>query len=576
MWFGDRHLGAPVVRNVIAAATAVVVAFVLLIVDARAAELTSVLASDAVKVELLEDPSGDLSITDVSGAGFAARFRAADAKAMNVGFTESVWWVRLTLSNPQHEWTQRFVRQTYPLIDYLDVYAPLPNGEWQHYATGDRRPFSSRPVAHRDFIFPLQLAPASTQTFYLRYESQGPIDINLVLSDAASLMGSLSREQTAYGIYFGAVLMLLVWSGLVFLAVRDRAFMSYFAYIALFGLYMLINNGLAFQYFWPNSPQWGNTSLLVLLHLAAFAALQFSRVILSASFVTPKLDRVAQALQIVFTVSLLLTPIVGYAKIIVPLTFMILACVLFMLILGTVSMLSGSRPARFYLLAWGSFLAGSVVFLLKTFGVLPHTFFTHHGWQMGSLIEMILLSMTLSSRMNELKNESRTDSLTLLGNRRAFDDRLPREFRTAKNLERPLSLLVLDIDHFKAYNDRHGHVRGDEAIKIVASVLRRHARKPFTAYRYGGEEFTVILPNMEEQGAADLAERLRASVQDALQGDLAITISVGYASLSQAPFESAEKMFEAADFALYSAKQAGRNRVMAFKGRRSEDLAVFA
>jgi diguanylate cyclase (GGDEF)-like protein len=253
-----------------------------------------------------------------------------------------------------------------------------------------------------------------------------------------------------------------------------------------------------------------------------------------------------------------------------------MTCVVFMLILGTVSMISGSRPARFYLLAWGFFLAGSIVFLLKTFGTLPHTFFTQHGWQLGSLLEMILLSMTLSSRMNELKHQSRTDSLTLLGNRRLFDDKLPNELALAKHLRRPLSLLVLDIDHFKNYNDRHGHVQGDEAIKIVANSLRRHTRKPFTACRFGGEEFTVILPGVDEEDAAKLAERLRVSVQDALGDDLAITISVGYASLSQASFESAEKMFEAADFALYSAKQAGRNRVMGFQGRRSEDMAVSA
>lgn len=533
-------------------------------------------AADELRIELLEDPDGALSVDDVTTSPVQERFVAATPENLNVGFTRSVWWARVTLSNQTDVASHRFLRQTYPLIDYLDVYARRRNGEWLEYSTGDRRAFSSRPVAHRDFIFPLTIPPESERTVYLRYESQGPIDISLALADSPGLLAALSREQLAYGIYFGCVLMLLVWSGLVFVAVRDNAFFAYFAYVALFGLYMLINNGLAFQYFWPNSPQWGNTALLVLLHLAAFAALQFSRMILRAANFTPRLDRTAKGLQLILVASLLLTPLVDYAHIILPLAFMIMTCVVFMLILGTVSMISGSRPARFYLLAWGSFLAGSMVFLLKTFGALPHTFFTQHGWQIGSLLEMILLSMTLSSRMNELKHQSRTDSLTLLGNRRLFDDKLRYELAQAKQLGRSLSLLVLDIDHFKNYNDRHGHVQGDEAIKIVANSLRRHARKPFTACRFGGEEFTVILPGVDEGGAAALAERLRASVQEGLQGDLAITISVGYASLSQASFESAEKMFEAADFALYSAKQSGRNCVMGFRGRRSEDMAVSA
>ncbi len=90
----------------------------------------------------------------------------------------------------------------------------------------------------------------------------------------------MSREQLAYGVYFGCVIMLLVWSGLVFIAVRDGAFLAYFAYVATFGLYMMVNTGFAFQYLWPDSPRWANTCLLVLLNLSLIAALQFSTTIL--------------------------------------------------------------------------------------------------------------------------------------------------------------------------------------------------------------------------------------------------------------------------------------------------------
>jgi len=529
-------------------------------------------------LELLEDQSGEATIEEISSEPFTSSFARATPAAANVGFTESVWWVRFRVRNPTDAAREVFLRQTYPLIDLLDLYEVSPAGEWIERVTGDRRPFATRQVAHRDFSFPLLIPENSERTFYVRYQSKGPIDISLSLQDASSLIGAVSREQLALGIYFGCVLMLLVWSGLVFIAVRDPAFFAYFAYVFAFGLYMLVNNGLAFQFLWPESPRWGNTSLIVLLNLAVIAALQFSRVILRAKDYTPRLDRAAEILQLVFIVSLVVMPLMDYASVIVPLTGLIMTAVIFMLVLGTTSALSGSRPARFYLLAWGSFLAGSIVFLLKTFGVLPHTFLTQNGWQIGSLIEMILLSMTLSSRMNELKNQSRTDSLTLLGNRRLFDDKLPTEFALSRHLHRPLSLLVLDIDHFKAYNDRHGHAQGDEAIKVVANALRKHSRKPMTACRYGGEEFTVILPGMDHEAAGQLAERVRATVQESMCGDLAITISVGYAStsMSHMRFESEDELFEAADFALYSAKQQGRNRVVAFTGRRTEKLANVA
>ena len=523
-------------------------------------------------VELLEDRAGTRDIAAVSSAPAEAGFVAATLASSNVGFSTSAWWVRFTLRNPAAANRLVYLRQDYPLIDSLDFYEPADGG-WQRHSTGDRQPFSARDVEHRDFLFPISVPAGAELTYYLRYRSQGPVDISLSLLDPNEVAAVVSREELAYGVYFGCVIMLLVWSGLVFIAVRDVAFLAYFAYVATFGTYMLVNTGFAFQYLWPDSPRWANTCLIVLLNLSMVTALHFSTTILRAKDYTPRLFTTARILQILALLAIAMIPLLEYAVLVKPVTFLILVSVIFMLALGAVNILAGSRPARFYVLAWGAFLAGSLVFLLKNFGLVPHTFFTQHSWQVGSLLEMILLSMTLSSRMNELKHQSRTDSLTLLGNRRLFDDQFPAEFSAALESGRPLSLLMLDIDHFKAYNDKHGHAQGDEAIKVVATALRRHARKPFVACRYGGEEFSVILPGANAQTAARVAERLRASVHRALPGELGITISVGYACLTDEEFPSPDKLFDAADGALYAAKAAGRNRVAEFSGRRNDDPA---
>ncbi|MES1262942.1 MAG: diguanylate cyclase, partial [Peristeroidobacter soli] len=204
----------------------------------------------------------------------------------------------------------------------------------------------------------------------------------------------------------------------------------------------------------------------------------------------------------------------------------------------------------------------------------PHSFMTQHSWQVGALLEMILLSMTLSSRMNELKHQSRTDPLTLLGNRREFDVMLPVEFARSNAEESPLSLLVIDIDQFKLYNDLHGHAQGDEAVKVVAQALRKHARKPNISCRYGGDEFCAILPGTNEALAAVLAERLRSSVQSALTGEQTVTVSIGYACQFHGRFQNADQLFHAADAALYSAKQQGRNCIADFRDRRAEPPAA--
>jgi diguanylate cyclase (GGDEF)-like protein len=520
------------------------------------------------RVELLEDSAGGM---DIAAVAVHPGFVAATPATANVGFTHSAWWVRLRLRNPGDAPRLVYLRQHYPLIDSLDLYRPDASGNWVRQATGDRQPFAARSVAHRDFLFPLQLPARADATFYLRYASQGPVDINLSLLGPDEVTAAVSREQMAYGIYFGCVLMLLVWAGLVFLAVRDSAFLAYFAYVATFGLYMFVNTGLAFQYLWPDSPVWANTCLIVLLNLAMVTALQFSVTILRARDHTPRLARVARVMQLLGLLGALLSPVLPYAALVQPTTFLILLSVIYLLTLGVVSMVSGSRPARFFVIAWSSFLAGSLIFLFKNFGVVPHTFFTQHSWQIGSLVEMILLSMSLSSRMSELKHQSRTDALTLLGNRRLFDDKLPATFAAALESRAPLSLMVLDIDNFKEYNDRHGHAQGDDAVKQVGKALRRYARKPVLACRYGGDEFCVILPGTDARTAAIIAERLRATLQGARNDERRITISVGYATMTGGNFSSPEKLFEAADAALYSAKEAGRNRISAFQGRRADD-----
>src|SRR5689334_22714117 len=155
----------------------------------------------STEIELLEDPTGTLDVEAVSRPPASSGFVAGSPEKANVGFSRSAWWVRLTVRNQGTEARDLYLRQGYPLIDLLDFYQPqdlAKDGGWHHVATGDRRPFDARPVAHRDFLFPMTLPPDSHTTIYLRYSSQGPVDINLSLLEPNKLAETLSREQLAY------------------------------------------------------------------------------------------------------------------------------------------------------------------------------------------------------------------------------------------------------------------------------------------------------------------------------------------------------------------------------------------
>lgn len=166
---------------------------------------------------------------------------------------------------------------------------------------------------------------------------------------------------------------------------------------------------------------------------------------------------------------------------------------------------------------------------------------------------------------NELRARASTDILTGLANRRRLDEVMKSEWLRGIRSGKPTALLVIDVDHFKAFNDRHGHHGGDEALRNVASTLADSIRRPgdFVA-RYGGEEFVVVLGDTDLEGARVIAEVIRKAVENIAPyaGDSqTITVSIGMACTQAQPGQSIDTLFSAADKALYVAKNNGRNRV---------------
>ncbi len=171
----------------------------------------------------------------------------------------------------------------------------------------------------------------------------------------------------------------------------------------------------------------------------------------------------------------------------------------------------------------------------------------------------------LAERLHTL---SSIDSLTGIANRRTFDEVLEREWSRAKRQHAPLSLLLVDIDHFKLLNDHYGHQYGDQCLKNVVDVMRNHLKRPsdFIA-RYGGEEFVVILPMTTAGSAQRIAEEIREAVARAKMDHQVspvlpfVTISIGLSYMGENDTQTAKALFEKADTALYAAKMGGRNRV---------------
>jgi diguanylate cyclase (GGDEF)-like protein len=273
---------------------------------------------------------------------------------------------------------------------------------------------------------------------------------------------------------------------------------------------------------------------------------------------------------------------------------------------GALCLRRGVRQAKYFMLAWTVLMVGAACFTLKQFGLLPNSFLFTYGLQVGSAAEVILLSMALAHRMRLLKDEnvriqreaaelleqrvqqrtlelhtalhdlgeaseqlktlSRTDALTGVHNRAFFNERLSVAWQSGMRSGSSVGLIMLDIDFFKAINDRYGHLGGDACLVTVADCIRGTVHRiEDGCFRYGGEEFAVLLPHTNAAGVMVLAQRILAALREReidFDGQVwRITASLGVACATPGIGEAASALIARADAALYAAKQAGRNRI---------------
>ncbi|WP_227028708.1 GGDEF domain-containing protein [Azotobacter chroococcum] len=242
-----------------------------------------------------------------------------------------------------------------------------------------------------------------------------------------------------------------------------------------------------------------------------------------------------------------------------------------MLALGAISMRSGQKPAKYFLLAAIAAMLGAAISTLAVWGRIPTNEWTYRAADIGMMLDATLLALALTYRFRVTQAEklraeqlATRDPLTGIDNRRAFHDRALPLWNRARREDRELSLILLDIDHFKAINDTHGHAGGDRVLVATARLLESALRKQDVLARWGGEEFILLLPETGLSEAAHLAERLRAALEGLrLQHegqDIAITASFGIAR-RKAGQPDLDRLVAEADELLYRSKEMGRNRI---------------
>lgn len=556
----------------------------------------------SLHLQYLEDADHALDLDGARQALKAGRFQGGQTQALNLGFTESAYWFYLRIHNRNSTRNQWVLESLYSIMDQLDVYYRFNDGREQHQQAGDSVMFHQRARAHHNINFGLELAAGETVDVFIRAQTTGAIQMPVMLWSEVAFADKVSTEQIVFGLYYGMLFSLGIYNLLLFLVIRDRNYLLYVFYIASYGLFQMSLNGLAFQYLWPDSPDWNNRSIACLMGIGMFFITLFSHSFLALKNNSPVLSKVFIGFMAIYLGIAAATFVLPYQLVIRTGTLASTFGVLCIMTSAVVCLIKRFRPARYFFVSWAVLLLGMLAYTLKTFSLLPANFITEYAIQIGSVLEVLLLSLALADRIKILQDEnqrmqarvneeleqhvrertleleranrkleelSTTDGLTGLKNRRHFNEVFALECKRTSRSGDTLSVILIDIDHFKNLNDSYGHLLGDECIKAVADAIAKAAfRQTDTKCRYGGEEFVVLMPSTPAEGAL----RVAGNIQEAIRAleiphqgkKLAVTASLGVATVASEHEDAVRDVLAQADQALYQAKASGRNAVVSF------------
>ena len=547
---------------------------------------------------------------------------------INLGMDTKVHWFSMIVSPTQSTGSRYLLHIDYPLIDHLDVavFNQLGSSPVVTYASGDAEPFDNRPILHVKPLFPLPES-AQSQRIIIRVQTSGTIRLPIRIWEEAEFISFTSSRNLALGIFFGIMVAMGVSNAFLTVTTSSVSFLYYSGYIINLALILATLHGYGFAYLWSDSALFQSKAILLFSNATIMFATLFTRSLLPIGVYSGNVDKTVKALSWFYGISIVTSFFLPYTFMIKAFLLLLSCTVIFTMWLGIWLTSKGVVVARYFTIAWGFLLVSGLSASLDNVNLVQLPISSNNLLIIGGAVETLILALILAINYShsrddlvdaqqfaleqekhaniakeslieaqkrhqedlEYKVEERTlelevtlrelsevnhelerlnaiDPLTGAHNRRHFDKRLRSEGRRSRREQTPLSLIIIDVDHFKSINDKYGHDGGDECLKHVTRVFQSHIHRPTDDLcRIGGEEFAVILPNTDIEGALHVAESMRRGLESSPLvyegGSIELTASAGLSTTVIVDEDHAQRLFKFADELLYEAKSAGRNRV---------------
>lgn len=350
----------------------------------------------------LEDPDRSLAIEDVLRPANQVRFQPVpqSGPGTNFGLTHSAIWLRVAIKAETGVPPDWLLEIAYPPLDSLELWVPGAFSGLERLQAGDSLPFASRPIPHRNHVLPVRLAPGGETVLYLRLTSEGTVSAPARLWRPAALWKADQAAYAALSLYFGLLIGLFLYNLLLFVSVRDKAYLIYVAFVAGMAIAQAALTGLGYQFLWPGQQWWNSVSPPAGMCIAAIFGVMFARNFLASAARMPAVDKLLVALAGGWLLTLGAAFALPYIWSTWMVTVLAVISVAALVSTGGLSVQRGYPGAQYFVTAWALLLAGVLTLFLHNVGLLPSNPVTSNALLIGSALEMVLLSFALADRIN--------------------------------------------------------------------------------------------------------------------------------------------------------------------------------
>ncbi len=352
-----------------------------------------------------EDKTGELTLEDIVSESYITKFTPSQQKNLSFGYSESTIWVKVQLQNlfpARDDWLFEI---GYPVLDEVTFYYKDDYGSWYPVELGDHRPFHQRPMAHRNFIVPLDISDMELKTYYIKCKSRTTLKLPMKLYFGHFFHEQEVRSEMLHGIFYGLMGVMVFYNLFIFFALRDINYLHYVISIFASTLYFTAKSGHAYQYLWPNSIWLGDHFILLTIGAWASTSAIFTQKFLHTKNYSVILSRLLDAINICGALVIVGTFFLDYTIVAIFGTYLLLSETIIILAVAGVCWVKGNKAARYFVLAWSIYMTGTLLLALQTFALVPNNFLTDNAAEIGAALEVILLSLALSDKYALLRKE---------------------------------------------------------------------------------------------------------------------------------------------------------------------------